>query len=73
MKKVKFIDLFAGLGGIRLSFENAFKSYGYETECVLTSEIKPSAIKALEANFKHKNLAGETCKINEKEIEDFEF
>ena len=35
MKKVKFIDLFAGLGGIRLSFEQAFKELGYETECVL--------------------------------------
>lgn len=73
MKKVKFIDLFAGLGGIRLSFENAFKSYGYETECVLTSEIKPSAIRALKENFEHKNLSGDICKIDEKKIEDFDF
>lgn len=73
MKKVKFIDLFAGLGGIRLSFEQAFKELGYETECVLTSEIKPSAIKALKENFEHKNLVGDICKINEKEIEDFDF
>ncbi len=73
MKKVKFIDLFAGLGGIRLAFEDAFKSYGYKTECVLTSEIKPSAIRALKENFKHKNLCGDICKINEKEIEDFDF
>ena len=73
MKKVKFIDLFAGLGGIRLSFEQAFKELGYETECVLTSEIKPSAIKALKENFEHKNLVGDICKINEKEIENFDF
>lgn len=73
MKKVKFIDLFAGLGGIRLSFEKAFKELGYETECVLTSEIKPSAIKALKENFEHKNLVGDICKVNEKEIEDFDF
>lgn len=73
MKKVKFIDLFAGLGGIRLSFEQAFKELGYETECVLTSEIKPSALKALKVNFKHKNLVGDICKINEKEIENFDF
>jgi DNA (cytosine-5)-methyltransferase 1 len=25
-KKIKFIDLFAGLGGIRLGFENVFKN-----------------------------------------------
>lgn len=73
MKKIKFIDLFAGLGGIRLSFEKAFKELGYETECVLTSEIKPSAIKALKENFEHKNLVGDICKVNEKEIEDFDF
>ena len=40
---VKFIDLFAGMGGIRLGFEQAFKERGFETECVLTSEIKPYA------------------------------
>ena len=40
MSKVKFIDLFAGLGGIRIGFEQACKERGIETECVLTSEIK---------------------------------
>ena len=49
-KTIKFIDLFAGLGGIRLGFENAFKSLGFETECVLTSEIKPYAVKTLKQN-----------------------
>ena len=73
MKKVKFIDLFAGLGGIRLSFEQAFKELGYKTECVMTSEIKPSAIKALENNHKHKKMVGDICKVDENEIEDFDF
>ena len=36
MKKVKFIDLFAGLGGLRLGFEEALKAKGFETECILT-------------------------------------
>ena len=73
MKKVKFIDLFAGLGGIRLSFEQAFEALGFETECVMTSEIKPSAITALEHNHKHKNMVGDICTIDENEIEDFDF
>jgi site-specific DNA-cytosine methylase len=39
-KILKFIDLFAGLGGIRLGFEEACREKGIKTECVLTSEIK---------------------------------
>lgn len=70
---VKFIDLFAGLGGIRLGFEQAFNEMGYNTECILTSEIKPHAIQALEANFEHKNLVGDICKIDAKTIDDFDF
>ena len=53
MKKIKFIDLFAGIGGIRLGFEQAFKEAGLQTECVMTSEIKPAAITTLTHNFPH--------------------
>lgn len=70
---IKFIDLFAGLGGIRLGFEQALNEMGYDTECILTSEIKPHAIQALKANFKHKNLVGDICKIDAKTIDDFDF
>lgn len=72
-KKVKFIDLFAGLGGIRLGFENIFKSLGYETECVMTSEIKPYAVKTLQHNFKHNFLAGDIFEIHNDFIPDFDF
>lgn len=44
-KNFKFIDLFAGIGG----FHTAFESLG--AECVLASEIDPSARKTYEANF----------------------
>lgn len=47
---IRFIDLFAGIGGIRKGFEIAFQKCGYETECVMTSEIKPHAYKVLQAN-----------------------
>jgi DNA (cytosine-5)-methyltransferase 1 len=70
---IKFIDLFAGLGGIRLGFENAFKSLGFETECVLTSEIKPYAVKTLKHNFSHDFLAGDIFDIKNEFIPEFDF
>lgn len=70
---VKFIDLFAGLGGIRLGFEKAFKDAGMETECVMTSEIKPYAVKTLKHNFGHEFLAGDIFEIRNEFIPDFDF
>jgi DNA (cytosine-5)-methyltransferase 1 len=72
-KKIKFIDLFAGLGGIRLGFENVFKGLGYETECVMTSEIKPYAVQTLRHNFKHDFLVGDIFGIRNEFIPDFDF
>lgn len=72
-KEVSFIDLFAGMGGLRLGFEQAFNEKGIRTKCVLTSEIKRHAIEALEANFEHEKLVGDITQINENEIEDFDF
>lgn len=69
---VKFIDLFAGMGGIRLGFEQAFNERGYETECVLTSEIKSYAVQALKDNFEHDNLVGDICQVDAKDIPDFD-
>ena len=70
---VKFIDLFAGLGGIRLGFEKAFKDLGLETECVMTSEIKPYAVKTLKHNFNHGFVAGDIFEIRNESIPDFDF
>jgi len=72
-KTVKFIDLFAGLGGIRLGFESAFKNLGIKTECVMTSEIKPYAVKTLKHNFKHDYLVGDIFEIRNEFIPDFDF
>ena len=72
-KVVKFIDLFSGMGGIRLGFEQAFKKAGYNTKCVLTSEIKEAAIKAHELNFPGEVLEGDVTKIATSDIEDFDF
>lgn len=45
----KFIDLFAGIGGMRLAFEKA------GGECVLTCEINKDALTTYKANYKPKN------------------
>ena len=45
-KEFDFVDLFAGIGGMRLAFE------AVGGRCVLTCEIDEAAIKTYEANFK---------------------
>lgn len=48
---LNFIDLFAGLSGIRIGFENAARELGVQTKCLLTAEIKPAAIEALKHRY----------------------
>jgi len=73
MAKIKFIDLFAGLGGIRLGFEKSFEALGFETECVMTSEIKPYAVETLLTNFTHDYFVGDIFKVENEQIPDFDF
>lgn len=69
---IRYIDLFAGLGGIRLGFTQAADELNLQTECVLISEIKPSAIKAMQHNFNEKNLSKvDITKIKEEDIPTF--
>lgn len=60
---LKFIDLFAGIGGIRKGFEDEF------TKCVFSSEWDKYAAKTYEANYGEKPH-GDITKINEKDIPD---
>lgn len=69
---IKFIDLFAGIGGIRCGFELAAKEKGLDTLCVFTSEIKPHAIKALKQNHPADTITGDITKIPASEIPDFD-
>ena len=55
-KTYNFIDLFAGLGGIRLGFQQALAERGLQGRCVFTSEIKAAAITALNHNFPGENI-----------------
>jgi DNA (cytosine-5)-methyltransferase 1 len=73
---LKFIDLFAGLGGIRLGFEEACREKGIKTECVLTSEIKPYAIQTLKHNHHYENeenFVGDIFNVKNEDIPSFDF
>ena len=72
-KTVKFIDLFAGLGGIRIGFENAFREKGFNPVCVVSSEIKDYAIRAYKNYFNDEDVAGDITQIPASDIEDFDF
>lgn len=72
-KEITFIDLFAGIGGIRLGLERALKAAGYKTKCVFTSEIKESALKILKQNHPKEHICGDITEIDENDIPDFDF
>lgn len=61
MEKLRFIDLFAGIGGIRLAFEDK------NTECVFSSEWDKFAQKTYEANFNEVPF-GDITEISASEI-----
>jgi DNA (cytosine-5)-methyltransferase 1 len=67
---MKFIDLFAGTGGIRLGFEQACNKLGILTECVFSSEIDKNACASYELNFGH-NPFSDVTKV--EELPDFDF
>ena len=71
---LKFIDLFAGIGGFHLAFHRA------GAECVFASEWDKYARKTYEANwrkispelFEKGNFAGDITLVNEENIPDFD-
>lgn len=70
---IKFIDLFAGIGGIRKGFELACEKKGFSSQCVFTSEIKPHAIAVLKQNHPLETVYGDITQIDAKDIPDFDF
>lgn len=70
---IRFIDLFAGIGGIRKGFELACSEKGIKSECVFTSEIKPYAIEVLKQNHPDEEIHGDITQIKASEIPDFDF
>ena len=66
MMTYKTIDLFAGIGGIRLGFERTNRTHN-----ILSVENDKFACQTYEANFGD-NPYGDVTTINEKELEDFD-
>lgn len=48
---IRFVDLFAGTGGLRLGFEQALNHFGIENECQFSSDIDVEAQETYELNF----------------------
>lgn len=72
-KEIRFIDLFAGIGGIRKGFELACEEKGFKTKCVFTSEIKPYAVDVLKQNHPSEEVNGDITKVDAASIPDFDF
>lgn len=62
---LKFIDLFAGIGGIRMGLENASNKIGIDTKCVFSSEIDKYAIQTYITNFGKTNFFGDITKLGD--------
>lgn len=69
---IRFIDLFAGIGGIRCGLEQAIRDRGMEPVCVFTSEIKPYAVRVLHDNHPAETITGDITKVETKDIPDFD-
>ncbi len=67
MQIIKYIELFAGIGGFRLGFEQACASLGLKPECIFSSEIDKFARQTYAANF-GEEPAGDIIKISSADI-----
>lgn len=63
---IRFIDLFAGVGGIRIGATEALNEFGIQSKCVLSSEIDGNACLTYNLNFNEKP-SGDIRQITESE------
>jgi DNA (cytosine-5)-methyltransferase 1 len=69
MAKVRFIDLFAGIGGFHYAINYASARLGYSADCVFASDIDSVAREAYRVNFGI-NPFGDITQYDENEIPD---
>ncbi|WP_036380468.1 DNA cytosine methyltransferase [Muricauda sp. MAR_2010_75] len=68
-EKLTFIDLFCGVGGFRVAFEEACFENDIVPKCVFSSDIDKFAQDSYEENFGERPY-GDITKINEEDIPD---
>ncbi len=64
---IKIIDLFAGIGGIRIGFEQAYRG---KIDCIFSSEWNKYSNQTYQANFGLETIHGDITKVDEKDIPD---
>jgi len=69
---IRIADLFAGIGGVRLGFQQAGQSFAQpiETQCVFTSEIDKFCHITYQANFLEEKIWGDISKVKSDDIPD---
>ena len=68
MKKITSIDLFAGVGGMRISLSKALRKLGYIDECKLYSEINSYSQQTYNENFPETKLIEDIKSVGKKDI-----
>lgn len=68
-ENLKFIDLFCGIGGFRIAFEEACEENNIRSECVFSSDIDRYCQDSYEANFGERP-AGDITSVPETAIPD---
>jgi len=69
MEKLRFIDLFCGIGGFRVAMDQACIENDLIPQCVFSSDIDPYCQDSYEANFGHRPT-GDITKVDPKSIPD---
>jgi len=67
--KLTFIDLFCGLGGLRIAAETVAQEFGLDARCAFSSDFDADAQAIYEANFGERPF-GDITKIHESDIPD---
>ncbi len=71
-EKIKFVDLFCGLGGFRIAAHKVFQEKNSLSDCVFSCDFDADAQKSYEANFGEKPFGDitkiQTCEIPEHDV-----